>query len=156
MAAWASSMQPPDSPVRGSLSPTAFNARIVEEFRTGGGHVAGPLADLALILVHHIGARSGQERVVPLVYFVQPDGRLVVIASNGGAPGQPAWYHNLKANPKVTVEVGTETFQVVARELDGEERSGVWPRIVEESPAAGEFQVRTSRTIPVFTLFRQD
>ena len=140
----------------GSLSRTVFNAGIVEEFRSSGGHLSGPLADLALILVHHIGAQSGKERVVPLVYFAQPDGRLAIIASNGGSPRHPAWYHNLKVNPKVTVEVGTERFQVVAKELDGAERSLVWPRIVEESPAAGEFQGRTSRTIPVFMLTRQD
>ena len=140
----------------GQPQPDSFNARIVEEFRTRGSHVSGPLADLALILVHHIGARSGQERVVPLVYFAQPDGRLAIIASNGGSPRHPAWYHNLKANPKVTVEVGTERFQVVAKELDSGERALVWPRIVAESPAAGGFQGRTSRTIPVFTLTRED
>jgi deazaflavin-dependent oxidoreductase (nitroreductase family) len=140
----------------GSLGSTVCNARIIEEFRTTGGRVSGPLADLALILVHHIGARSGQERLVPLVYFVQPDGRLCIIASSGGSPEHPAWYHNLKAHPKVTVEMGTETFQVVAKELDSEERAIVWPRIVEESPAAGEFQRQTSRTIPVFILTRED
>jgi deazaflavin-dependent oxidoreductase (nitroreductase family) len=139
-----------------SLSPTVFNARIVEEFHAKGGHVSGPMADLALILVHHIGARSGRQRVVPLVHFAQPGGRLAIIASNGGSPEHPAWYHNLKANPKVTVEVGTERFQVVAKELDDEERSRVWPRIVAESPAAEGFQRRTLRTIPVFMLTRQD
>jgi deazaflavin-dependent oxidoreductase (nitroreductase family) len=140
----------------GGSSPTVFNARIVEEFRARGGHVNGTLADLALILVHHIGVRSGKERVVPLVYFAQPDGRLVIIASNGGVPEHPAWYHNLKANPKVMVEVGTETFRVVAKELEGEERFLVWPKIVEESPAAAEFQRTTSRTIPVFMLTREE
>jgi hypothetical protein len=74
----------------GSLSRTVFNARIVEEFRSSGGHVSGPLADLALILVHHIGARSGKERVVPLVHFAQPDGQLAIIASDGGSPRHPA------------------------------------------------------------------
>jgi deazaflavin-dependent oxidoreductase (nitroreductase family) len=94
--------------------------------------------------------------VVPLVYFAQPDGRLVIIASNGGSPRDPAWYHNLKASPNITVEVGTETFQVVAKELDREERTLVWPWIVAESPAAGRFQGQTSRTIPVFMLTRED
>lgn len=140
----------------GSLSPTACNARVVEEFRAQGGHVSGPLAALALLLIHHIGTRSGQERVVPVAYLAQPDGRLVIIASNGGSPVHPAWYHSLRANPNITVEVGTETFRVVATELDPEERSAVWPRIVEEWPAAGEFQARTSRTIPVFMLTRED
>jgi deazaflavin-dependent oxidoreductase (nitroreductase family) len=138
-----------------SLSSTVFNAGIVEEFRARGGYVRGPLEHLALILVHHIGARSGRERVAPLAYFAQPDGRLVIIASNGGSPKHPAWYHNLKANPKVIVEVGAETFQVVASEMEGDERSLVWSRIVADSPAAGEFQERTSRTIPVLMLTRQ-
>ena len=140
----------------GSLSPTDFNVRIVEECRARGGRVSGSLAALALILVHLVGARSGKERVVPLVYFAQPDGRLAIVASNGGSSGHPVWYHDLEAIPEVTVEVGTETFQVAAKELEGEERSSVWSRIVEESPTALEFQRTTSRTIPVFMLTRQD
>jgi len=137
------------------LSATEFNAAIVEEFRANGGYVTGPLADLSLVLVHHIGARSGIERVQPLVYFARPGGRLVIIASNGGSPRHPAWYYNLKANPKVVVELGTETLSVLAEELEDEQRSKEWPTIVEESPAAGEFQRRTPRSIPVFMLTRE-
>ena len=139
-----------------SLDRVEFNAEIVEEFRARGGHVAGPLADFTLILVHHVGARSGVERVVPLVYFTRSDGGLMIIASNGGSCTHPAWYYNLKAHPKVTVELGTERFRVVAEELDFEARSLVWPTIIEQSPAAGEFQRATTRSIPVFVLTRED
>ena len=133
-----------------------FNARIVEEFRAGGGRVSGPLADTPLILVHHIGARSGVERVVPLAYLPQPDGRFVVIASDGGSPRHPSWYYNLKANPRVTVEVGGDTFRVVAQELDPARRTAIWPRIVEWAPSAAEFERLAARTIPVFILTRED
>ena len=139
-----------------NLNSVEFNAEVVEEFRARGGYMNGSLADLTLILVHHIGARSGVERVVPLVYFTRRDGGLMIIASNGGARTNPAWYYNLKAHPKVTVELGTETFHVVAEELDSEARSLVWPTIVEQSPAAGEFQGAITRRIPVFVLTREE
>jgi len=93
---------------------------------------------------------------VPLVYFTRSDGGLMIIASNGGSCTHPAWYYNLKAHPKVTVELGTDMFRVVAEELDCEARSLVWPTIVEQSPAAGEFQRTVTRSIPVFVLIRED
>jgi deazaflavin-dependent oxidoreductase (nitroreductase family) len=139
-----------------SLDPVEFNAEVVQEFRASGGYVKGPLADFALILLHLIGARSGVERVVPLVYFTSWEGGLMIIASNGGSCTHPAWYYNLKAHPKVSVELGTERFSVVAEELDSEARSLVWPEIVAQSPAAGEFQRTITRRIPVFVLTRQD
>jgi deazaflavin-dependent oxidoreductase (nitroreductase family) len=138
------------------FDPVGFNAEVVEEFRARGGYVKGPLAELSLILIHHIGARSGAERVVPLVYFTRWDGDLMIIASNGGSCTHPAWYYNLKAHPRVTVEVGSERFSVVAEELDAEARSLVWPTIVEQSPAAGEFQRTITRSIPVIVLTRED
>jgi deazaflavin-dependent oxidoreductase (nitroreductase family) len=133
-----------------------FNAQVVEEFRATGGHVRGELADFALMLVHHIGARSGVERVMPLIYFTGSNGVLMIIASNGGSSTHPAWYYNLKAHPRVTVELGAERFRVVAQELNSEARSLVWPTIVEQSPAAGEFQRTMTRVIPVFVLTRED
>jgi deazaflavin-dependent oxidoreductase (nitroreductase family) len=139
-----------------SLNPVEFNAEVVEEFRARGGYVKGPLADFALVLVHHIGARSGVERVVPLVYFTSWDGGLMIIASNGGSCAHPAWYYNIKAHPKVTVELGTGTFRVVAEELDSEARSLVWPTIIEQSPAAGNFQRAIARIVPVFVLTREE
>src|SRR5271168_5459596 len=128
-----------------SFSPAEFNVEVVEEFRAKGGYVDGTLADFPLILIHHIGARSGVERVVPLVYFATSDGRWMIVASNGGSCTHPAWYYNLKCHPRVPVELGAESFHVVAEELDPEARSLVWPMIVEKSPAAGEFQSAISR-----------
>jgi deazaflavin-dependent oxidoreductase (nitroreductase family) len=138
-----------------SVDRAEFNAQVVEEFRARDGHVRGSLADFALILVHHVGARSGVERVVPLMYFTGWDGELMIIASNGGSPAHPAWYYNLRAHPGVTVELGAERFRVVAQELDSEARSLVWPTIVEQSPSAGDFQRTMTRTIPVFVLTRE-
>ena len=86
------------------------------------------------------GAKSGTERVTPLVYFPQPDDSMLIVASKGGAPTNPDWYHNLKAIPKIDVEVGTETFGVEATEVDAAERAELWPRLVAERPGFGEYQ----------------
>ncbi|MFN2517420.1 MAG: nitroreductase family deazaflavin-dependent oxidoreductase [Jatrophihabitantaceae bacterium] len=139
-----------------TLSSAQFNARVVEEFRATGGHVTGPLASTPLMLVHHIGTRSGIERVTPLAYLRRPDGSFVITATNGGSPKHPAWYHNLKGNPTVTVEVGTETFRAVAAELSAADRAALWPTIRRHAPAADEYQNMTSRVIPVVILTRED
>jgi deazaflavin-dependent oxidoreductase (nitroreductase family) len=136
-------------------SPAEFNAHVVEEFRANGGRVGGALGHTPLLLLHHVGARSGIERVTPLAYLAQGDGRYAVIASDGGSPRHPAWYHNLKANPKATVEVGDKTFEAVAEELDAVARSELWPAIVTWAAVAHEYQSMTTRTIPVFILVRQ-
>jgi len=132
------------------------NTKIIHEFRANGGRVGGPLTGTPMILIHHIGAKSGTVRVTPLACNPQPDGRLAIVASNGGSPAHPDWYHNLKANPAITVEVGTQMFTVVAEELDGDARAELWPRLVAESPAVAEHQARTTRRIPVFMLTRGD
>jgi len=132
------------------------NAKIIEEFRANEGRVAGPLAGTSMILIHHIGAKSGTERVTPLACNPQPDGRLAIVASNGGSPAHPDWYYNLRANPAITVEVGTQTFTAMAEELDAAARAELWPRLVAESPAVGEHQAKTTRQIPVFMLTRRD
>ena len=93
-----------------------YNAKIIKEFRANQGRVGGPWADTTLILIHHIGARSGVERVTPLGCFPQPEGRFVIVASSGGSPTHPDWYYNLKANPRIIVEVGAQTFTVLADE----------------------------------------
>jgi len=132
-----------------------YNTKIIEEFRANQGRVGGPWADTTLILIHHIGAKSGIERVLPLGCFTLGGGRFAVVASNGGSPAHPDWYYNLKANPRITVEVGAQTFPVVAEELDGTARGALWPRLVAEAPSVGEFQAKTTRQIPVFMLTRQ-
>jgi deazaflavin-dependent oxidoreductase (nitroreductase family) len=139
--------------VQGSASD--FNTKIIEEFRANQGRVGGLLAGTSMILIHHIGARSGVERVTPLACSPQPGGRFAIVAANGGSPAHPGWYHNLRANPRITAEVGTETFTVLAEELDGAARAALWPELVAESPTIGEHQAKTTRTIPVFILTRQ-
>jgi deazaflavin-dependent oxidoreductase (nitroreductase family) len=131
-----------------------FNTKMIEEFRANEGRVGGPWADTTLILIHHIGARSGTERVTPLGCSPQGDGRFAIVASNGGSPAHPDWYYNLKANPRIKVEVGTQTFTVLAEELDGTVRAGLWPKLVAQYPSIGEYQARTARQIPVFMLTR--
>jgi deazaflavin-dependent oxidoreductase (nitroreductase family) len=103
-----------------------FNDKILAEFRANGGRVSGSLAGTPMILIHHIGAKSGIERVTPLACSPQDDGRIVIVASNGGSPTHPSWYYNPRANPRIEVEVGTETFTVLAEELDGTARAELW------------------------------
>jgi deazaflavin-dependent oxidoreductase (nitroreductase family) len=133
-----------------------YNAKIIEEFRANEGRVGGPWAGIPLILVHHVGAKSGIERVTPVGCFPQADGRFVIVASNGGSPTHPNWYHNLKANPRINVEVGAQTFTVLAEELDDTARAELWPKLVAEAPQVGEAQTRIARQIPVFMLTRRD
>jgi deazaflavin-dependent oxidoreductase (nitroreductase family) len=142
------------NPARGAASD--FNANIIEEFRANQGRVGGPLTGTPMILIHHIGARSGIERVTPLACNPQGDGHLAIVASNGGSPAHPEWYYNLRAHPRITVEVGTQTFPVLAQELDDTARAELWPKLVAQSPAVGEHQDKTTRQIPVFMLTRQD
>ena len=131
-----------------------LNTEMIEEFRANGGRVGGPWAGTTLILIHHIGARSGTERITPLGCSHQGDGRFAIVASNGGSPAHPDWYYNLKANPRITVEAGTQTFTALAEELDGAVRARLWPKLVAEYPSIGEYQTRTTRQIPVFMLTR--
>jgi len=133
-----------------------YNTKIIEEFRANQGRVGGPWADTTLILIHHTGARSGIQRVLPLGCFPRGDGRFAIVASNGGSPAHPDWYHNLKANPRIMVEVGAQTFTALAEELDDTARAELWPKLVASAPNLGEYQARTARQIPVFMLTRQD
>jgi deazaflavin-dependent oxidoreductase (nitroreductase family) len=131
-----------------------FTENVIAEFRTNDGHVGGDLAGTQIILIHHIGARTRTERVTPLAYSLQADGRLVVAASNGGSPTHPAWFHNLKAHPTIEVELGAETFAALAEEVTGDAHVALWPKLVAASPALGKFQAKTVRRIPLLTLTR--
>ncbi len=133
-----------------------YNTKIIEEFRANKGRVGGPWAGATLLLIHHLGAKSGTERVSPLGYFPQGQGRFAIVASNGGSPAHPDWYYNLKAHPRITVEVGSQTFTVLAEELGHATRTELWPKLVAETPALCEFQAKTTRQIPVVMLTRQD
>ena len=133
-------------------SASDYNARIIEEFRATGGHPGGEWAGTAMILIHHIGAKSGIERVTPLGCFPLGGGRFAIVASSGGSPAHPHWYHNLKASPVTTVEVGTETFTATAEELAGTARAELWPKLVAMYPDYASYQARTQRDIPVVIL----
>ncbi|WP_131787254.1 nitroreductase family deazaflavin-dependent oxidoreductase [Protofrankia symbiont of Coriaria ruscifolia] len=133
-----------------------LNEQVIEDFRANGGRVGGPYEGAPIILVHHVGAKTGMKRVSPMMYFPQEDGRMVIVASHEGEPKNPAWYHNLMANPRTDVEVSTETFSVVVNEITGEERDAVWADILTMVPALGEFQKMTTRTIPVLRLTRMN
>jgi deazaflavin-dependent oxidoreductase (nitroreductase family) len=134
-----------------STSPADFNAKIIEEFHANEGRVGGMFEGLPLLLLHHTGAKSGKSRVNPLAYQ-SDDGRYVVFASKGGAPTNPDWYHNLKAHPNVTIEVGTDTIDVVASEASGEERERLFRTQAERVPQFGDYQKQTDRVIPVIVL----
>jgi deazaflavin-dependent oxidoreductase (nitroreductase family) len=131
-----------------------FDSEVIEEFRANAGHVGGSLADTPLILIHHVGARSGIERVTPLVCTPLVDGRYLIVASNGGSPRPPRWYYNLKATPRIRVELGTETFTVQAEELRGAARAEWWPTLIAASPSLVEFERKAARQIPVLALTR--
>ncbi|MBV8217090.1 MAG: nitroreductase family deazaflavin-dependent oxidoreductase [Solirubrobacterales bacterium] len=134
-----------------STSPDDFNARIIEEFRANEGRVGGPFEGGTLLLLHHVGARTGTPRINPLMYSRDGD-RYVIFASKAGAPTNPDWYHNLKANPEASIEVGTDTIEVVASEATGDERDRLYNAQAELRPQFAEYQANTDRVIPVVLL----
>jgi len=132
----------------------AWNRQIMEEFHANAGKVSGPFEGVTLLLLTTTGARSGKRRTLPLGYM--PDGdRLIIFATRGGLPTNPDWYHNLLAHPEATVEVGTETFDVTAVVITGEERDQLYARQVERAPVFAEYQAKTTRKIPVIALERR-
>lgn len=136
-----------------------FNARVIAEFRANGGVCGGNFEGMPMVLVTHRGAKSGVERTTPLVHSTTDGtgtGDVVIIASMGGAPSNPAWYHNLVANPDVTVEVGTDTYRARARETHGDERQRLFDQQAERMPFFHDYAAKTNRVIPVFVLERLD
>ncbi|WP_119727500.1 nitroreductase/quinone reductase family protein [Thermomonospora amylolytica] len=131
--------------------PADFNQQIIEEFRAGNGRVGGLFEGARLILLTTTGARSGRPHTVPLGYLIDEE-RRVVIASAGGSPKHPAWYHNLLAHPRVTVEDGAFTYEADAVVLEGEERDRVFARAVEADPGWAEYEAESGRTLPVVAL----
>ncbi len=131
-----------------------FTNALIADFRANGGKVtSGPFLGRNLLLLRTIGALSGGPRLAPLVYTRDGD-RIVIVASKGGAPTNPAWYHNILANPVVTVELGDETFQARASVVEGGERDRLYAAHAAEHPAFAEYQERTTRVIPVVGLER--
>jgi deazaflavin-dependent oxidoreductase (nitroreductase family) len=130
-----------------------WNQAVIDEFRANSGKVGGQFAGKTLLLLHTVGAKSGQERINPVACV--PDGdQLVIIASKGGAPNNPDWYHNLLAHPLVEVEFGTEKFQARAASASEPERSRLYNKMAEMMPGFAEYQRKTTRVIPVITLTR--
>jgi deazaflavin-dependent oxidoreductase (nitroreductase family) len=128
-----------------------WNSKIISEFRANGGKVGGMFEGGRLLLLHTKGARTGAERVNPVAYLVDGDA-LVVFASKAGAPTNPDWFHNLRAHPRVSVEVGTEKREVVARVAEGEERHRLWEAQKRDNPGFAEYEAKTDRQIPVVVL----
>jgi deazaflavin-dependent oxidoreductase (nitroreductase family) len=128
-----------------------FNRKVIDEFRANGGHVGGPFEGSPMVLLHTTGAKSGKERINPLMYLRDGD-RILVFASKGGAPTHPDWYRNLVANPSVTIEVGEETTPGVATVLTGEERDRLYAEQARRRPQFAEYQKKTNRTIPVVAI----
>jgi deazaflavin-dependent oxidoreductase (nitroreductase family) len=133
--------------------PNDFNQSLIEEFRANDGKVTGVFAGRPLLLLTTTGAKSGQPRVSPLVYTTDGD-RIVIIASKGGAPTNPDWYHNVLANPVVTVELPGETFQARATVIEGAERTRLYDAQAALMPGFAEYQQKTTRQIPVIVLER--
>jgi len=132
---------------------SAFNTQLIEEFRANGGKVGGMFAGAPLLLLTTTGAKSGQPRTAPLVYTID-DGKWVIIASKGGAPTHPDWFHNLRAHPDVTIEVGTDTFSVRASIPEGDERQRLYDQMAAQMPNFAEYQRNTTRQIPNVLLER--
>ena len=134
----------------------ALNDNITDEFRANAGKVGGRFEGNELLLLSTTGAKSGEPRVAPLVVF-RIDGKLLIVAGcYGGADVNPAWVHNLRANPRARVEVATDSFDVIAHELDPSEREAIIPKINATAPAFAfaNYQSKTTRTIPIFELQR--
>lgn len=130
-----------------------FNRSLIAEFRANGGRLSGPLEGEQLILLTTIGAKSGRHRTTPVAYTID-SGQLVIIASKEGSPSHPDWYHNLLANPEVTVELGAETFPARASVVKGAERQRLFDQMAAQMPDFARYQQKTPRQIPVVVLER--
>lgn len=150
----------------GDVETGDLNQKVISEFRANEGRVSGQITGLfqgqevtldfdgsQVVLVHHVGAKSGKQYISPLAYLAM-DGRIFVFASKGGSPTHPAWYYNMLAKPDLSVELGTETFDVVAKEITGPERDRIYAQQVVEAPQFGEYERMTTRRIPVVELVR--
>ncbi|WP_158896216.1 nitroreductase/quinone reductase family protein [Amycolatopsis anabasis] len=133
----------------------AFQRQVIAEFRANGGRVGGMFEGSTLALLTTTGARTGLSRTSPLAYL-HIDGKAVVVASAMGAPTHPAWYHNIRKNPVVTVETGTETYTAIAEIPTGNERDALFDEVTAQDPGFAEYQTKTTRKIPVVTLHRAD
>jgi deazaflavin-dependent oxidoreductase (nitroreductase family) len=128
-----------------------FNARTIAEFRANHGRVGGYFEGAPILLLHSLGARSGEPRANPMMYLRDGD-RYVVFATKGGSDTNPGWYHNLVANPDAQIEVGDDTLDVHAVQAQGAERDELYARHASRYPAFAEYERKTARRIPVMIL----
>ena len=128
-----------------------FNSKIIAEFRENGGKVGGPFEGAPVLILHTTGAKSGAGREHPVMYK-DLGGSYAVFASKGGAPTNPAWYHNILAHPEVKAEIGTQTVPLRARVAQGAEREQIWVPWKTANPGFAEYEANTSREIPVVIL----
>lgn len=131
-----------------------WNDKVIAEFRANEGKVGGPFEGAPLLLLETTGAKSGQQRISPLVYLADGD-RLVIFGSNAGRPRHSAWYHNILANPSVTIEIGADKYDAIASVVTGEEREELWKKQVAAAPYFADYQAKTDREIPVIVLDRK-
>jgi deazaflavin-dependent oxidoreductase (nitroreductase family) len=131
----------------------AWNVKVIEEFRANGGQLGGSFEGAPVLLLHTTGAKSGKERVNPMMYLEQ-DGRIFVFASKAGADTNPDWFHNLVAQPTVRVELSTQTFDAIATPLAGDERDRVYAVQAERYSGFADYETKTSRVIPVVEVVR--
>ncbi len=129
-----------------------WNRKNIEEFRSNGGKVGGDFAGAPLLLLRTTGARTGAERVNPMMYQDLGGGVVAVFASKAGAPTHPDWYHNLVAHPDVTAEIGSETRRFRARTASSDERGPIWAKQKSERPGVADYEAKTDREIPVVIL----
>jgi deazaflavin-dependent oxidoreductase (nitroreductase family) len=131
--------------------PSDWNTKIIEEFRANAGRVGGQFEGAPMLLLHTVGARTGAQRVNPMMYR-KIDGGYAVFASKAGAPTNPDWYHNLVANPHVRAEIGTQTVALTARVAAPEERETIWAAQKADYPGFADYETKTTRQIPVVIL----
>ena len=144
----AGEIRSPDGP--GAFT-KSFNETLIDEFLSNRGAVSGELAQAEFLLLTTIGAKSGKQRTTPLAY-IPIDGRILIIASKGGAPTHPTWYSNLVAHPEVTVELGAETYRAQAVVIKGMERDRLFADVTARAPTFADYQRRTDRVIPIVEL----
>ena len=132
-------------------TPAEYNAKVIAEFRDNNGRVGGTWGEIPLLLLHHTGAKSGASYLNPLAYLPD-DSRYLIWAANGGAQKNPAWYLNLKRQPIMRIEVGSETIEVLAEEARGDERDRLFEKATDRYPQLADAAQKTARVIPMIVL----
>jgi F420H(2)-dependent quinone reductase len=141
---------PPPRTVRAKLVNVMVNGNVAI-YRLSGGRLGNNVKGAPVLLLDHVGRKSGKRRTAPLLHLIDGD-NVVIVASRGGSDAMPAWFFNVQANPATTIQIGKERRQVTARQASREEKAALWPRLVEMYPDYAVYQSRTAREIPVVIL----